>query len=184
MASPTADAMYALEDNIPGKSKGLVATRVIPRGTRILSEVPIIRAPESLTLPKLREIIDKQVGKLTKDDPQADLSMHNIYPDDDDDDVSRFCGVFQTNGLPIDDGESGWGIFRYACQINHYCDNNAQKAWNDDIKRHTIHALRQIEKGEEITITYLDVLTIRENRQEKLRQKLKFACSCASAPYS
>jgi len=68
MVSPTADAMYALED-IPGKSKGLATTRVIPRGTRILSEVPITRAPESLTLPKLREIIDKQVGKLTKDDP-------------------------------------------------------------------------------------------------------------------
>jgi SET domain-containing protein len=44
------------------------------------------------------------------------------------------------------------GIFLDACRINHACDNNAQKSWNENIKRHTIHALRDIEKDEEITI--------------------------------
>src|SRR5690606_1704770 len=40
MASSPGDAMYAIQD-IPGKGKGLIATRDIAGGTRILGEVPL-----------------------------------------------------------------------------------------------------------------------------------------------
>ena len=33
--------VYAVED-VPGKGKGLIATRDIPKGTRIISKEPII----------------------------------------------------------------------------------------------------------------------------------------------
>ena len=39
--------MYALQE-VLGKGKGLVATRKIPRGTRILFEEPIVRMPEAV----------------------------------------------------------------------------------------------------------------------------------------
>lgn len=38
--------MYALQD-VPGKGKGLVAIEKIPKGTRILSEEPIITIPRN-----------------------------------------------------------------------------------------------------------------------------------------
>jgi hypothetical protein len=39
--------MYALQE-VPGKGKGLVATRKIPRGICILSEEPMVRVPEAV----------------------------------------------------------------------------------------------------------------------------------------
>lgn len=167
--------MYAIQD-VAGKGKGLLATRNIAMGTRILSEEPVIRFREmafSTDSPALRKSIRKQVDTLTHGQRQAFLSMHNIY---DDDDAARPLGIIRTNGLPFGNDEGG--IFLEACRINHTCDNNAQKSWNENIKRHTIHAMRDIEEGEEITITYLGVLNKRDIRQEKLRQKFAFKCVC------
>lgn len=44
--------------------------------------------------------------------------------------------------------------FPYACRSNHAYDNNAQKIWKANIRRHTAHAMRDIHKGEEIAIYY------------------------------
>ena len=44
MQSTTGNPMYALQD-VPGKGKGLVAIEKISKGTRILSEEPIITIP-------------------------------------------------------------------------------------------------------------------------------------------
>jgi hypothetical protein len=41
-----------------------------------------------------------------------------------------------------------------------------------------VHALRDINKGEEITITYLGPLKNRKAQQEALQEKFDFACSC------
>jgi hypothetical protein len=175
MSSSTSDLMYALQE-VPGKGKGLVATRKIPMGTRILSEEPIVRVPEAvLDSQTLPASIRRQVDALTPGQRRAFLSMHNIHADDA---ASRYLGIIRTNGLPFGDDVREVGIFLDACRINHACDNNAQKSWNENIKRHTVHALRDIEKGKEITIYYLGGLNNREARQEALRRKFAFTCSC------
>lgn len=71
------------------------------------------------------------------------------------------------------------GIFEYACRINHACNNNAQKSWNENIERHTVHALRDIQQGEEFTIFYLRTLESRGRRQADLKAKFLFICSCS-----
>lgn len=167
--------MYDLQE-IPGKGKGLIATQKIPQGTRILSEEPLIRVPENL-LDSQTQIasIHQQFDSLSPDLQQAFLSLHNIHSNDT---TSRYLGIFQTNGLPFGDAVEEGGIFLNACRINHACDNNAQKSWNANIERHTVHAMRDIEKGEEITIYYLSDLNRRELRQEALRRKFSFECLC------
>lgn len=167
--------MYALQE-VPGKGRGLVATRKISKGTRILSEEPIIRVPEAaLASQTLLESIHEQVDALTLDQRRAFLSLHNIYVDDA---ASQYLGIIRTNALPFGDNVEEGGIFLDACLLNHACDNNAQKSWNENIKRHTVHALRDIEKGEEITIYYLGVLNSRKTRRETLERKFAFTCSC------
>jgi len=159
MSSSVSDLMYALQE-VPGKGKGLVARRKIPKGTRILSEEPIVRVPEAvLDSQTLTTSIRRQVNALTPEQRQAFLSMHNIHADDA---ASRYLGIIRTNALPFGDDVREGGIFLDACRINHACNNNAQKSWNENIKRHTVHALRDIEKGEEITIYYLSILNSRE----------------------
>lgn len=175
MSSSASDPMYAIQQ-IPGKGKGLVATRKIPMGTRILSEKPIIRFPEAAPdSQKLEASIRRQVDVLTPAQRQSFLSMHNLYADDG---GSQELGIIRTNALPFGDNELEGAIFLDACRINHACDNNAQKSWNENIKRHTIHALRDIEKDEEITIYYIAVVNNREARQEAFRRKFAFTCSC------
>ncbi|GMG22261.1 unnamed protein product [Aspergillus oryzae] len=170
--------MYDLKD-VPSKGKGLVATRSIPHGTRILCEEAIIHIPHSHNQwgsKKLQSYVREQVNALTEQQRQAFLSLHNIYPYKNP--MEQYVGIIRTNALPIENGETGGGIFLEASRINHACDNNAQKSWNENIKRHTVHALRNINEGEEITIYYLAAHTTRKARQEALRAKFKFSCSC------
>lgn len=176
MQSTQKEPMYALRD-IPGKGKGLVAIRDIPRGTRILSETPIITVTMGVAVVTQAEAsIRRQVDALTKEQRQAFLSMHNIYPSPNA--SKRYTGIVRTNALPIEIDGIGGGIFLEACRINHSCKNNAQKNWNTNIKRHTVHAITDIATGEEITITYLGVLGGREARQRNLQAKLGFTCTC------
>jgi len=97
MSSSASDLTYALQE-VLGKGKGLVATRKIPRGTRILSEEPIVRVPEAvLNCQILPASIRKQVDTLTPDQWHAFLSIYNIYADNP---ASRYLGIIRTNALP------------------------------------------------------------------------------------
>ncbi|KAF5672045.1 SET domain-containing protein [Fusarium heterosporum] len=172
MAGLVGNGMIALRE-VPGKGKGLIATQKIPKGTRILSEKPVVTVPEYASdSPALRESIRKQVDALPSDQREAFLAMRNIYPKEA---TSQYLGIIRTNGLPMD---SGSGIFLAACRINHACDNNAQKGWNKKTERHTVHALRDIDENEEITITYLGALYNRRTRHEALLDKFRFNCTC------
>ncbi|CAF3542590.1 unnamed protein product [Fusarium graminearum] len=173
MSGLVEEPMTELQE-VPGKGQGLIATRKIPKGTRILSEKAIIRVPEIFAnIAAVSASIGRQVDSLPPDQREAFLSMCNIYPSDDD--TSPYLGIVRSNGLPMDFGS---GVFLQASRINHACDNNAQKDYNEGIKRHTVHALRDIEEGEEITITYLGILKNRRTRQQALRTKFMFTCTC------
>jgi hypothetical protein len=176
VARPGAHPPYTIQE-IPGKGVGLVATDKIPRGTRILSEEPIITIPDDAPdMEYLKSSIAKQVARLSPAQREAFLSLPSIYPFTND--AEHYLGIVRTVTLPIgEDGVDG-GIFLEACRINHACDNNAQKSWNSNIKRHTVTALRDIEAGEEITIFYLAKLTNRAERQAALRAKFGFTCAC------
>jgi hypothetical protein len=116
------------------------------------------------------------MNSLSEQQRQSMLSMHNIYPYSN---IAERClGIIRTNALPIDANDIGGGLFLEACRINHSCDNNAQKSWIQRIKRHTVHALRDISKGEEITIYYLNSDSARAVRQKRLQDKFGFLCSC------
>lgn len=168
-------AMYKIQD-VPGKGKGLVATQAIPKGTRILSEKPIITVPGHTTMSseQLMTLISKQVDALSKNHQQEFLALRNIHPFNDV--GQKYLGIILTNGLPANDGEGG--IFLQACRINHACDSNAHHNWNKNIKQHTIHALRDIGKGEEITIYYIGRHRNRETRIRWLQERFGFICSC------
>ncbi|KAH6977417.1 hypothetical protein BKA56DRAFT_674232 [Ilyonectria sp. MPI-CAGE-AT-0026] len=175
MASLAGDPMYTLQE-IPGKGKGLVATRRIAKGTRILSEEPLIRVPTGdHNRQAFHELIRKKVDALTPDQQQSFLSLHNMHSDDA---SLQYIGIVQTNLSAFGDDTSEGGIFLEASRINHACDNNAHRSWNENIKRHTIHASRDIEEGHEITIYYLGTLHNRQTRQEALRTSFMFTCSC------
>ncbi|CCE29277.1 uncharacterized protein CPUR_02970 [Claviceps purpurea 20.1] len=183
MNNPASDSMYALQD-VPGKGKGLVATRHIPKGTRILCEEPLFTIPNVRNAKEGLRLIRQQVASLSNDQRQDYLSMRNIHTDafnDGWDTAEGYAGIFLTNclpagGFPI---EHTKGIFLEACRINHDCKYNALYDWNDNIKRHTVHAVRDINAGEEITVSYVVYLRNREGRQRMLKTSYHFTCVCS-----
>ncbi|CCE29285.1 uncharacterized protein CPUR_02978 [Claviceps purpurea 20.1] len=211
MNSQASASMYALKD-VQEKGMGLVATRNIPKGTRILSEQPFITLPADIDFGQGRRSICRQLKELSIDQRRAFLLLHNVHRYDDMDDSDdmddaydmndchsddmgktdnkddtdnmkdvwdQCLGIFGTNALPMTVGEQKKaGIFLEACRINHDCEGNAIHYWNDKIKRHTVHAIRDIDAGEEITLSYVLFLMNRESRQKQLRESFGFTCFC------
>ena len=156
--------MYTLQD-VPGIGKGLVAMEKISKGTR---EESAVTGSESVSSERLRASICQQVEDLSEHQRRAFLSMHNIHPYKNA--VEQYLGIVRTNSLPAEAVGDKGAIFLEACCINHACDNNAQKSWNEKVKRHTVHTLRDNDKGEEITITYLGPPKNRKARQKALQE--------------
>jgi len=174
MQNPKNDRLYAIQQ-IPGKGCGIVAIAKIAKGMRIISESPLFTVPRNWTSTKrLRASISEKVNALSKDQKKAFLSMHNAHAGG----VDQYLGIVRTNALPLGVDAVRGGIFLDACRINHSCNPNGQNTWNENIKQVTIHAVKDIEKGEEITISYLSVYANHNSRQQSLRRGFGFTCSC------
>lgn len=196
--------MYAIRD-IPGKGKGLVATRDIARGTRILYEEPLLRmksprrSEDLISTGKVKcfcpspKVLDPQKR------PEL-LALHNPHahiPS------MKYLGVIKANGLtlrhpfPIENYASGGGsstknvadgsdrpgpeevgIFILASRINHDCNSNAHGNWSEEAKHYAVHASRDINLGDEITVDYAGPFVVPNRRREMLLEKYDFACTC------
>lgn len=94
--------MYAIQD-VPGKGKGLVATRKIVKGTRILSEAPLLtmtplentESPSNEDRRRLRQTVDG----LAQDKRDAFFALRNAFPYGSD---AEYVGRFRTNALELD----------------------------------------------------------------------------------
>jgi len=62
----------------------------------------------------------------------------------------------------------------------HSCTPNAEHHWDLNSFTYEVRALRAIQKGEQIFITYLNTLNSRANRQNELSLKYSFVCACPS----
>jgi hypothetical protein len=173
-AVASAENLYAIK-SIPGRGQGLVATSRIHKGARILSEASIFKVPrDEPNLQVVESVIIKQLKSLDRDQQRAFFALHNAYGKR----HSPFLGIARTNVLPLGSEAREGGLFLEASRINHSCRHNAQNTWNANIGCLTVHALRDIEEGQEITITYLSCTTPYAERQRFLQEKFIFDCKC------
>ncbi|KAJ5100809.1 SET domain-containing protein [Penicillium angulare] len=167
--------MYELND-VPGKGKGLVAAERIVKGTRLLSEAPVFRVSrDNSNIKILKAIVETELQRLTVGQKAAFFDLTNIYGDA----HSNSLGIARTNALPLEgSNKASSGLFLEASRINHSCRHNAQNTWNENIGELTIHALRDIDAGQEITISYLAGTSDFVERQLRLKETFKFTCKC------
>ncbi|ORC85520.1 uncharacterized protein TM35_000341320 [Trypanosoma theileri] len=74
----------------------------------------------------------------------------------------------------------GQGIYTIGCLFNHSCDPNLQVLYssvNDETL--TVEALRDIEPGEELLISYIDESLPYPDRQQQLYEHYLFTCRCS-----
>jgi hypothetical protein len=72
---------------------------------------------------------------------------------------------------------TGIGVYPSAARINHSCAPNCHHS-SDAHGCLVVDTVRDIRKGEEVTIPYVDLRLPREKRRAKLRE-LGFDCNCA-----
>ncbi|PUU75000.1 hypothetical protein B9Z19DRAFT_1067790 [Tuber borchii] len=164
--------------HVPGKGMGIVANYYIRRGTRIISDAPLFKIPNYTSDPAaVTTHVTKELKGKSKDEQRMFLSLFNAYPKD----YMPFYGITKTNALPLGPDSEHAGLFLTVARLNHSCSPNASHAWNSNTGTETIHAIRDILRGEEVTICYIGSdksCRDREGRRKELAAVFKFECHC------
>jgi hypothetical protein len=160
----------------PEKGLGIFARMQIPRGTRIIAETPLLRA-KAVTTYSVN--VQDSFERLSSESQRAYLQLHGYASPTlkkDNDWASlpelnrKVLAIYAANR---------WGrdVFWLASRFNHSCIPNVHNAYNPIIRMETFHSIRDIEAGEELTISYLSGISVRDERQAQLKS-WGFQCSC------
>jgi hypothetical protein len=155
------------------KGKGLIARFNISKGTRILCEKPLIKV-QSMPSVELEPVLAARLKELSKASQRQFLSLHNSSPG-----RYPFSNTFKTNALPCGPKSPVGAVYPTICLINHSCVPNAHHSWHSSAECETIHAIRLINVGEEVTISY-DHGRPSTARRNFLKEAFGFACTCRS----
>lgn len=93
--------------------------------------------------------------------------------------ILNILGRFRVNNPAITDCQLraiGSGVFPCLSMLNHSCLPNCALLFSGDLM--SLVALRDLERNEELTISYIDVLNSREDRQRMLLEHYHFKCGC------
>ncbi|KAM8939884.1 histone-lysine N-methyltransferase SMYD1 isoform 2-T2 [Pelodytes ibericus] len=94
--------------------------------------------------------------------------------------VSHIFGVISCNGFTLSDQRGlqavGVGIFPNLCLVNHDCWPNCTVIFNNG--KIELRSLGKINKGDELTVSYVDFLNLTEERKNQLKKQYYFDCTC------
>lgn len=108
-------------------------------------------------------------------------------------DITHVLGMISANGFTLSEQTGlqavGVGLFPNLGLVNHDCwpncsvvlNHGSQSATNPALhsqSRIELRALRTVSEGEELTVSYVDVLDTSAERQRKLKQRFHFDCTC------
>lgn len=119
--------------------------------------------------------IATKLKTLSKTEQRQFLSLHNNFPA-----KYPFTGIVKTNALPCGPNSMTGGLYPTISLINHSCLPNAHNNWNSEAQCETIYAIRNIQAGEEITISYYseEKDSSSDSRRAYLKDHFGFDCDC------
>ena len=193
----------------PGKGIGLFANKNLSAGARILEEAPAVRAPKGAhpieIYRQVKHLGQQSVMKLqqyatltsSSSEPKLEgwfqliADYLNSHPDiafmefpdiQRRKPVQRYA-IFVNNCFEIEgeDDSVEQAVFLKAARLNHSCLPNCYASWNREYKLLRVYAVRDIQKGEELTIAYCPAKTMVEDlkiRKERLLRDCGFVCRC------
>ncbi|CAE7244030.1 set5, partial [Symbiodinium necroappetens] len=165
--------------SLEGKGKGVVAKRRLQQGELILQEPPLL----ILTRDELGKFadadIEERLATLSTEDQESFWELFDAQIIKGEGRGSAKSRVL-TNSYPVEDeaGQEAVAVFNTIARFNHSCVPNAHNSWDAETGAETIYVTRDIEAGQEICTTYLDLIARREDRQAELSKRLKFMCTC------
>ncbi|XP_060934633.1 histone-lysine N-methyltransferase SMYD1a [Limanda limanda] len=108
-------------------------------------------------------------------------------------DISHIFGIIKCNGFTLSDQRGlqavGVGLFPNLCLVNHDCWPNCtvilnhgnQSALSSALhsqRRIELRALERIPEGAELSVSYVDFLSLSAERQKQLKESFHFECTC------
>lgn len=188
------------------KGLGVFATKLIPRGTRILAEKPLLTVNSERDLFAATRNLSREnreyLTTLSVNENNASGSTLQEW-------VRMIWHVIQgsratNSGLPglstlreyqtllaafrnnnFDIGDKTQAMFKEISRVNHACVPNTQGNFNTNLGAFTIHSLKPIEADEEITVSYVETYaTVRQSRQNALYAGYGFECECLACDLS
>ncbi|KAI7779298.1 hypothetical protein LA080_000969 [Diaporthe eres] len=165
---------------VEGKGNGVVANHRLARGDPIMAHTPVLLIHQAFKeepdQDRQHHLLDLALKSLP--DHSADLFMGQMAHNPDEHPVAA---RLTTNAFRLDlGGDDGqhYGAFPEVGKTNHDCRPNAAYYVDQSTLMHITTAVRPIKAGEEITITYLDPLAPRADRQERAQSHWGFDCTC------
>ncbi|KAI1097543.1 hypothetical protein F4804DRAFT_351528 [Jackrogersella minutella] len=164
----------------PSKGIGLFSLNKLSKGLRLLIEVPMLtheskeEAVANIqfdfhSLPLAHQALYTRLFA----GPTDVIPLMNVQPVRDlgSTDLTRLKTIMECNGM---EGQGlGCVLLFFGSLLNHSCVPNAWIYWNDTTGSMTLHALREIDTGEEITISYIqDSSDQRRDEMARLRGEL------------
>ncbi|KAF5361020.1 hypothetical protein D9756_004833 [Leucocoprinus leucothites] len=167
--------------DLPGRGKGLLASRDIKQGERVLREKPLFVVPRQISSSPTA-LIAESLGELNQDEQDAFFNLSYVHfpqhldPTKHRDQVA--LAIFQTNAVAAGDGV---GIFPRMARINHGCSSafNVVYTWREKEEALYVHALKPISKGEELLTSYTNSKRSRHHRRAFLAEHYGFECECS-----
>ncbi|KAE8442053.1 hypothetical protein EG329_003910 [Mollisiaceae sp. DMI_Dod_QoI] len=163
--------------NIPGRGNGLFATRLLHRGDHIISDTPVgVFQSDAFFLdyPIGYRYLHTAFDRLP--DVTKDIVMRTAAHSPGDPYMERI----NTNAFAGDfEGAPHFFLYPETALMNHDCRPNTLYYHDTSSLIHATYASRTILPGEEITITYTNILQPRSERRSVLKQSWGFHCQCS-----
>ncbi|KAK5118168.1 hypothetical protein LTR85_008148 [Meristemomyces frigidus] len=165
--------LYELRST-PNKGYGLYALQDIPRGTLIFEEVPLVTFPPNT--PDTSYLFEG-LKKLTAEESTTYYSLHFDHQQAGASENEKAISIFRLNCVRLGKAKRGSGVFAQYSRINHSCTPNVANGHHLNNHRLTVHAMRDIKSGEELTSSYIDISQPAEQRAKDLRP-WTLECKC------
>jgi len=171
----TSKSLFVIHE-IPGKGRGVVATKNIMAGTLILAEDPLMTVPK----PATEKTVLEKFKKLSPSEQIQFLDLHDSGNAE-----KSVWRIFRTNCMNVcgfaELGVEESAVYNSISRINHSCSPNA--VWsckNGNVRRQEVRACRNIEEGEEIQCSYVRVadFACKAQRKNRLLDRWDFVCAC------
>ncbi|KAK6865229.1 hypothetical protein PG990_005327 [Apiospora arundinis] len=189
--TPQHSASFYEDAEIPGKGIGLMATKPIRAGQRIMTRTPAVMIDRS-ALDTLSE--DESIALLVQGvealpevhrNRYLNLTTHMTVVDR----QMKISQIFAVNSFRtgVGDQEADFhSVFTEISRLNHDCRPNCVYYFDPETLSNKVYAVRDIMVGEEITVSYIDGFQTSTARRERLHEHWGFACgcpACTAEPY-
>ncbi|KAK4032175.1 SET domain-containing protein 5 [Parachaetomium inaequale] len=166
--------------HIPGKGKGLIATRKIPRGQVFMVDYAAIVAdthlPGRVKRAQGHQLLREAIERLPGAEEVLGLARSSLDPEN----VPVSEDVMRTNAFSVEIGGRDYmALFPRIARMNHACKPSAITRFNATTLSNTATAFHDILPNDEITISYSIFGLPSSARHETLLSKWGFTCTCA-----